>query len=1606
MSEQQIPPFVIHEIRAGNAVAVLGAGLGQIPWAEVLEELTVAMDAGQGSEECRQLHQLLLHGRLAIAASYLARNVDSGQMNKVLARVWKEQVVDEGALRTVCGMPFAHVWTTLGGVPDWWSDPPQDDQPWTQLHPVQHGTVGPGDASLRTLFPILGDADSYLVSSAQVKQAFSSQQLHDYLREVCERCTLIFIGFHPDDPDFRSLVDAIATFRGSRRHYFVGSVGPVFAEVLRVEHDIHIVDDGASSSSKKDSNLADFLERLAEECRASDDTDTLRPEAWDIQGWSRLLAQETRVEEARDALRAIDKKAREQEDVALQIELKLRTIEFEPEVGRRVRLLGELAVLYEDAGDLQRAFTTFTAAFKEAPSEAWLREAERLAEPTGLWAELVADVCEVVDDLKQEEQLAARYCLSLGDWYANKLDHDQYAIKSFRQAARLDPNNLLVWAPLTELLRKQQRWAELAEALHSWVDLEPEPSKRVDIYLALGDLYETQLAATTRALDSYNQVLALEEEESAIAALERLYRRLEEWGSLARILEQRAEMVARNEEPLLAVALRKELATVRLDKLNDAEGAMQAYELALDVVPEDMGILRTLQDLYDQADKVDEYLATLERMIAVSPQKERPELLRKLAVESEERSTLYDRAIENYYRWLEVEPSAVEGYQGLARLFRKTNDVSALIDVLNKQAENAEAPDRGVLYAELAQVYELELDNFEKSVECWEKVLQANEDNLQALKNLRRLHESVGAWNKVESLLARIATKSTSDVSLWCEVGEIAVRQTKDLGRAERYFENALAQDETHVPALMGLIEVHEQRQSWLNVFRLLLRVEAQTDNRLERIQLLVRAASLATDKLQDEGQALTVLLKILDLDAEHFASGLSAAKILVAQSQWQQVAPILETLQRTSGSSDDDEWIQYSLARCYEALGRYARAVKCYEKIVQDHPDSVVYAMGLGNVLYHQATQIGEDASPRVWRKTDRVYRRCLKQHRAALSSDEIVDTWFRLGKTALGLNDLDGAEEAFAQSLQRNQFHEPSLQVTADLASAREDWLGVVEIKHKLLVTAVGERRGHILEEVGDLYSSKLQDATSALTSYHEALKECPSSHSLRHKIVELHILQKQWQSAMDMLHALAASDENPQRKAKYQYTAAVIARDELEQPELAMEYFEKSLDVYPAIPKAFAAVEKIITHKQDWAALARAYRKMIKRLGDDASSDQLLLYWSRLGDVCLNYLDDKEGAATAYEVAVSLCPNDMDRHEGLANLYLDIGETRRAEAIDELQVLVQHNPDRVELYRGLSRLYQQEGEADKAYCLAQSLVFLGAANEAEQKLYRQFRPQGLIRARQKLADDLWYASVVHPEESKHMRTTFALLSDVLALSTARSPRAFHLADKERVDLNSNGEPAIDLFRYVSEILGLIPIPYLYLQPKQTAGVRIANTCDQGKLIPSVVFGEPFLNGMDERELVFAIGKRLTHMKPARYLRYALQTVPQLELAYQAIRIACKLPSNTSEDGEKLAKYLEKNVPPSILGQVTEVVRELARESSRELISAWTNATDRTADRVGLILTNDLEVAARMIATEPSDALAMTAKDRLRDLLAYAISDDYFSVRKQLGLSIAYSN
>ncbi|MBV8761003.1 MAG: SIR2 family protein, partial [Deltaproteobacteria bacterium] len=513
MQEHTIPESLIEQIRTGKAALVVGAGIGVPSWKNVLERMTKALETrGREGDDAatKDLEKLLHKGSLSRAVGFLARSLGEETCDRIVQEMWAAPSEVPALPKALAQLPFRHVWTTFPGDILEHAFETQSPEAWPPARIVNYTELGELSPRRRTLVKMLGNFDTYVVTPRSVRRALSrAVDLREYARELYVDGSLVFVGFRYGDPDLSAMLDRVfGMFEPPRgTHYFLGAgVGPVTVDELMADHHIEVVNlQGKGGDEVAERSVLEWLEALRIACEKKSITlSQSRPDADDAEGWIALLGEGgEEAAEARDALELIERRARDAKKWDTVVEVLLGKVEAADEADRAQALL-QLAAVYEtEVGDLSRAFEAVTTACQMAPDDdEAAQRAEKLAAATGNWSDLVNEASQIATEAT-EPKLASKWWARLGGWYATKLDRADYALPSLRRAIELDPKNSAAYVGLAEAHRRQQKWSELADALRAHADVETDIKTKSGLLIELGELFETQLASTAKAIDAY-----------------------------------------------------------------------------------------------------------------------------------------------------------------------------------------------------------------------------------------------------------------------------------------------------------------------------------------------------------------------------------------------------------------------------------------------------------------------------------------------------------------------------------------------------------------------------------------------------------------------------------------------------------------------------------------------------------------------------------------------------------------------------------------------------------------------------------------------------------------------------------------------------------------------------------------------------------------------------------------------------------------------------------------------------------------------------------------------------------------------------------------------
>ena len=108
-----------------------------------------------------------------------------------------------------------------------------------------------------------------------------------------------------------------------------------------------------------------------------------------------------------------------------------------------------------------------------------------------------------------------------------------------------------------------------------------------------------------------------------------------------------------------------------------------------------------------------------------------------------------------------------------------------------------------------------------------------------------------------------------------------------------------------------------------------------------------------------------------------------------------------------------------------------------------------------------------------------------------------------------------------------------------------------------------------------------------------------------------------------------------------------------------------------------------------------------------------------------------------AEAYEIAQQSIENELrddgtDRAEILAELYILSGPDQLDKAVEQHMRMLRNEPFKYDSYKALRRIYMDAHQYDKTWCVCNTLAFLKKADPDELQFYEQYKPRGLVKAK----------------------------------------------------------------------------------------------------------------------------------------------------------------------------------------------------------------------------------------------------------------------------------
>src|SRR5450631_3146971 len=698
------------------------------------------------------------------------------------------------------------------------------------------------------------------------------------------------------------------------------------------------------------------------------------------------------------------------------------------------------------------------------------------------------------------------------------------AIEIWKGLLRLRPHLPEAVASLRKLYTATEKWNALLELLKDDLDAVPagDVDEKINRHLEIVAVYRDRLNLDVMVVTTYLNILALKPDHpAALAALAGRYEAQGRYGDLVQILARQAEAAA---DPAARVALHRRIASLWADKLGKHQNAVASFEKIFEADPTDAETGARLKDLYTKARAWRPLIELLRKELPHSDAAGRRARLGEMARIAGERLNDTREAIALYNQVLAIEARDEAALGGLATLYERERRWPALVEILERQRQNAEgnAPVELALLERRGTLLYERMAASEAAIDVFRRIQALDPKNARAARALREIYAQAGDYTALEALYAEQGAfgelcdqltslaDRTADMAartrLLERVAALSQEKLNQPERALKAYERILATDPRNRKAALALVPLYRAAQKWprlLATYEVLLGPASAVDGggMAERLELFAEARRISEQRLGSKSLAFQWCARAFETAAQNSDVRTDLERLAGEADEWGALAALYETRFAVSTDAEERIWLlrrvlRISATRLFKPQDTRRAAEQILAEIGYDEE-----ADGALETVLTQGKAWPELAKllhARADRAPDAAERVKLLLRIAQLEEERVTD--------------LAAAAATWTAILDVEPTNERARRALVRVSEARQDWHGVVEALRGGLASrsatardaAPGpdaskeeaKEREELLLRIGNLQETRLKDVDATFASYREVAQANPYS------------------------------------------------------------------------------------------------------------------------------------------------------------------------------------------------------------------------------------------------------------------------------------------------------------------------------------------------------------------------------------------------------------------------------------------------------------------------------------------------------------------------------
>ena len=790
--------------------------------------------------------------------------------------------------------------------------------------------------------------------------------------------------------------------------------------------------------------------------------------------------------------------------------------------------------------------------------------------------------------------------------------HDKgAAFKALSRALAEDPADGQTADDIERLTAELGQWDKAADVFAERASSVLDPDTSRALYNRLARIAEQHLEDDARAVEAYTRAIEQAgDDPDSLAALDRLYTKLQAWSELGEILDRRIQA---SMDPVERSELLVRLGTLKQSQFADLRGAFRAFQEVLDREPSEPRAVAAMESLLEDD---------------------------------------------------ELAPDVVEVLEPVYRQTEATEKVAALYDVRIHLAETT--GERVRFLQDQALVYENELGDTARALDALRRAFELDPRDEALANDLERLAPTVeGGWESLRGLIERVLEKDDGDMDRMA-VRDLNMRGARwyrdhlaDPEAAERRYRAAVTADpdtrEAH-ESLVAILRAPGREEELLAALVHWAEVDFDEDAKKDRLR---EAAAIAESSLGKPEQAIACFDKILEADPTDAVALDALVRLEGAAGKHARVAELLERRIDVEMDPDRRVALRKQLAASFAELGRTEDAIDAWRGALDEEPTDLE-SIGALEALYETTERWGE-LEELVQRRLD-VAETPAERIAARVRLARLMES--RFGRREEAMDQL-------REILEEDPGNADALDELERLHTVGEEWDALVELLERRIGDAAqagdADAELSMLVRLAGVHVEQRGDEERGIGIYGRVLERDPNHVGALAALVTLHEGRQEWGPQADVLERLEQVQQGADAIATARAIAA-LAEEKLEDPVRAEAALRRAFELDGGTAESRDAL-KAHYEKHGQADKLAMMLTMDEAETEDPKEKVALL--KRIADLYSGPLSDPGSAAQYLERASQLDPEDRDVLLPLCDLYIAAG--RQTDAIPVLEQIV---------------------------------------------------------------------------------------------------------------------------------------------------------------------------------------------------------------------------------------------------------------------------------------------------------------------------------------------